>query len=152
VGSIAFLFPAKGGRAKTLAPKKTDLAVFSDRAARANSAIFEVLAKESPQTIKQLLKKIRQYDGLEETYYASLTKRLHALQETGYIKENKPTRKGAKEQTRYQLRTKALLAMFLKENSMQDILDLATDKQAAIILSALLNVFQDEKIEAFRKK
>ena len=42
--------------------------------------------------------------------------------------------------------------MFLKENSMQDILDLATDKQAAIILSALLNVFQDEKIEAFRKK
>ena len=135
-----------------MAPKKTDLAVFSDRAARANSAIFEVLAKESPQTIKQLLKKIRQYDGLEETYYASLTKRLHALQETGYIKENKPTRKGAKEQTRYQLRIKALLAMFLKENSMQDILDLATDKQAAIILSALLNVFQDEKIEAFRKK
>jgi len=35
--------------------------------------------------------------------------------------------------------------MFLKENSMQDILDLATDKQAAIILLALLNVFQDEK-------
>jgi DNA-binding PadR family transcriptional regulator len=101
-----------------LAPKKTDLAVFSDRAARANSAIFEVLAKQGPQTIKQLLKQISKYEGLEETYYASLTKRLHALQETGYIKENKPTRKGAKEQTRYELRTKSLLAMFLKENSM----------------------------------
>jgi len=35
--------------------------------------------------------------------------------------------------------------MFFKENSKQDILDLATDKQAVIILLALLNVFQDEK-------
>jgi len=128
-----------------LAPKKIDLAVFSDRAARANAAILEVLAKESPQTIKQLLKKISKYEGLEETYYASLTKRLHVLQETGYIKETKSTRKNAKEQTRYELRTKALLAMFLKENSMQYLPDLATDKQAAIILLALLNVFQDEK-------
>jgi hypothetical protein len=147
VGSIAFLFPAKGGRAKTLAPKKTDLAVFSDRAARANSAIFEVLAKESPQTIKQLLKKIRQYDGLEETYYASLTKRLHALQERGYIKETKPTHKAAKEQTRYELRIKAILAMFLKQNSIQDILDQATDVQSAHILLALLNVVLPEKEE-----
>jgi DNA-binding PadR family transcriptional regulator len=128
-----------------LAPKKTDLAVFSDRAARANSAIFEVLAKESPQTIKQLLKQISKYNGLEETYYASLTKRLRALQETGYIKETKPTRKGAKEQTRYELRTKAYLAMFLKENSMQDILDRATDTQAAHILIALLNAVQQKK-------
>jgi 5'-deoxynucleotidase YfbR-like HD superfamily hydrolase len=126
-----------------LAPKKTNLAVFSDRATRANSAIFEVLARESPQTIKQLLKQIRKYDGLEETYYASLTKRLHALQETGYIKETKPTRKGSREQTRYQLRTKAFLAMFLKENSMQDIISQATDPQAAHILLALLNVFSE---------
>lgn len=128
-----------------MAPKKTDLAVFSDRAARANSAIFEVLAKESPQTIKQLLKQISKYDGLEETYYASLTKRLHVLQETGYIKETKLTRKGTKEQTRYELRTKAYLAMFLKENSMQDIIRQATDTQAAHILLALLNVFLNEK-------
>jgi hypothetical protein len=35
--------------------------------------------------------------------------------------------------------------MFLKENRMQDILDQATDTQAAHILLALLNVFLAEK-------
>jgi hypothetical protein len=41
--------------------KGTDLNVFSDRAGRANAAIIDVLVKESPQTIKQLLKKITKY-------------------------------------------------------------------------------------------
>jgi len=112
--------------------------VFQDRAARANAAIFEVLAKESPQTIKQILKKITKYEGLEETYYASLTKRLHNLTETGYIEEVSPSQKGAP--ASYRLCIKAVLAMFLKENSMQEILNQATDRQAAHILLALLNV------------
>ncbi len=42
----------------------TDLDVFQDRAARANTAIFDILAKESPQTIKHILKKITKYEGL----------------------------------------------------------------------------------------
>jgi len=66
--------------------KGTRLKVFSGREARLNRAIFEILAKESPQPLKQLYKKINKQKGLEETYYASLTKRLHALQEAGYIK------------------------------------------------------------------
>ena len=129
-----------------MAPKKrkgTELEVFSDRAGRANSAIFDVLAKESPLTIKQILKKISKYEGLEETYYASLTKRLRNLTETGFIKEIEPAKKGAP--TSYQLCIKAILAMFLKENSMQDILNHATDKQAASILLTLLNVVFPEK-------
>jgi hypothetical protein len=125
--------------------KGTDLEVFADRAARANDAIFDVLAKESPLTIKQLLKQISKYEGLEETYYASLTKRLHRLQETGYVGEARLAQEGFKVPTSYELRTKAFLAMFLKENSMQDILDQATDTQAAYILLALLNVFLPEK-------
>jgi predicted transcriptional regulator len=116
--------------------------VFQDRAARANAAIFEVLAKESPQTIKQILKKITRYEGLEETYYASLTKRLHNLTETGFIEEIKPEQKGAPASNR--LRVKALLAMCLKENSMQDIISQATDRQAAHILLTLLNVISSE--------
>jgi len=110
----------------------TELDVFQNRAARANAAIFEVLAKESPQTIKQILKKITRYEGLEETYYASLTKRLHHLKETGFIEEIKPDQKG--NPASYQLCIKAVLAMFLKENSMQDILNQATDQQATYIL------------------
>ncbi len=125
--------------------KGTELEVFVDRAARANDAIFDILVKESPQTIKQLLKQIGKYEGLEETYYASLTKRLHSLQEKGYIGETKPAKEDSKGQMSYELRMKAYLAMFLKEHSMQDILDQATDKQAAHILLALLNVVLPEK-------
>ena len=83
-----FFFPAKEGESKTLAPKKPELAVFTGRAARANSAIFEALARENPQTIKQLLKQIRKFDGLEETYYANQTlkriagNRLHQRNQT----------------------------------------------------------------------
>jgi len=109
------------------------------------AAIFDAFAKVSPQTIKQLLKQISKYEGLEETYYASLTKRLHSLQETRYVKEAKQTKEEPNGQAKYEPRMKAHLAMFLKENSIQDILDQATDNQAAIILLALLNVFQDEK-------
>jgi DNA-binding HxlR family transcriptional regulator len=123
--------------------KGTELEVFTDRAARANAAIFEVLAKESPQTIKQLLKKITKYAGLEETYYASLTKRLRNLNETGFIEEIKPNQKGAP--ASYRLCVKAILAMFLKENSIQDILNQATDQQAAHILLTLLNVVLTQK-------
>jgi predicted transcriptional regulator len=119
------------------------LDVFQGRAGRANAAIFEVLAKESPQTIKQLLKKITKYEGLEETYYASLTKRLRNLTEIGLIEETKPNQKGAP--TSYKLCIKAILAIVLEENPMQDIFNMATNREAAHILLTLLNVLLSKK-------
>ncbi len=92
----------------------TVLDVFQGRAGRANAAIFEVLARESPQTIKQLLKRITTYEGLEETYYASLTKRLRNLTDTGLIEEMKPNPKGAP--TCYKLCVKAILANGSRDN------------------------------------
>jgi predicted transcriptional regulator len=121
----------------------TELDVFSDRAGRANAAIFETLANESPQTIKQILKKITKYEGLEETYYASLTKRLRNLTEIGLIEEIKPNQKGAP--ASYRLCVKAILAMVLEENSMQKIFNQATNKEAAYILLAFLNVLLSKK-------
>ena len=121
----------------------TELEVFQGRAARANSAIFDILAKESPQTIKQILKKITKYKGLEETYYASLTKRLRNLTETGLIEEINPNRKGTP--ASYKLCVKSILAMVLEENSMQDIFNQATNKQSAHILLAFLNVLLSKK-------
>ena len=118
--------------------KGTKLEVFSGRAGRANTAIFEVLAKENPQTIKQILKKITKYEGLEEIYYASLTKRLHNLEETGLIEEIKSNQKGA--QASYKLCVKAVLAMVLEENGIQGIFNQATGTQSAQILLTLLNV------------
>jgi len=121
----------------------TELDLFQGRAARANGAIFDILAKESPQTIKQILKKITKYEGLEETYYASLTKRLRILTEIGLIEEIKPNQKGAP--ASYRLCIKAILAMVLDENSMQDIFNQATNNQAAHILLAVLNVLLTKK-------
>jgi DNA-binding HxlR family transcriptional regulator len=134
------------GEQKTLVRKRskgTELDVFSDREGRANAAIIDALAKESPQTIKQILKKITKYEGLEETYYASLTKRLRNLTETGLIEEIKPNQKGTP--TRYRLCVKAILAMVLEENCMQDIFNQATQKEAAHILLAVLNVLLTKK-------
>ena len=105
--------------------KGTELDVFKGRAGRANAAIFEVLAKESPQTIKQLLKKITKYEGLEETYYASLTKRLRNLTEIGLIEEIKSNQKDSP--TCYKLCVKAILAMVLEENRMQEIFNKANE-------------------------
>jgi hypothetical protein len=119
--------------------KDKELDVLVGKAARTNLAIFEILAKESPQTLKQLQKRITKYPRLQETYYASLTKRLHNLMKTGYIKQAQPKQEGTKAQT-YELRTKAYLAMLLNEYSIQDILDQATDTQAAYMLLSLLNV------------
>ena len=123
--------------------KCTELEVFSDRAGRTNAAIIDALAKESPQTIKQILKKITKYEGLEETYYASLTKRLRNLTETGLIEEIKLNQKGAP--ASYRLCVKAILAMVLKENGIQEIYNQATDTQSAQILLTLLNVILSKK-------
>ena len=118
--------------------------MFSDRAGRANAAIIDALAKESPQTIKQLLKRITKYEGLEETYYSSLTKRLRNLTETGLIEEIKPSQKGAP--ATYRLCVKAILAMVLKENSMQDIFNKSSQKEAAHILLSFINVLLPKKL------
>ena len=125
--------------------KGTELDVFANRAGRANAAIFDVLAKESPQTIKQLLKNITKYEGLEETYYASLTKRLHNLTESGLIEEIKPDQKGAP--ATYRLCIKAILAMILEENSMQDIFNKATQKEAAHVLLSFINILLPKSFE-----
>ena len=123
--------------------KGTELDVFSDRAGRANAAIIDALVKESPQTIKQILKKITKYEGLDETYYSSLTKRLRNLTKIGLLEEIKPNQKGAP--ASYRLCVKAFLAMVLEENRMQDIFNQATNIQAAHILLTFLNVLLTKK-------
>ncbi len=119
--------------------KGTKLKVTRGKAARANLAIFDALAKTSPQNIKQLQKRLKKYKGLDEIYYASLTKRLHAL-EAEYVGKAKQAQGEAKDQTSYELRTKAYLAMLLNEHGIQEIIDKATDTGAAFILLAFLNV------------
>jgi hypothetical protein len=67
------------------------------------------------------------------------------MQESSYIGEAKPAQEDSKGQASYELKMKAYLAMFIKENNIQDILDQATDTQTAYIILALLNVELPEK-------
>lgn len=144
--SQSFFLPRLEG-AKTVARKnnkENELAVFMGKEARLNLAIFEVLAKDSPQTIKELRTQVIKQKSLEETYYASLTKRLRSLQETGYVKKIQPVKPGSNLQF-FELRIKAYLASFLKTYSIQNIVDKSTDQQAASVLLVLLNVILEEK-------
>ncbi|HLN89545.1 MAG TPA: hypothetical protein VK253_05720 [Candidatus Binatia bacterium] len=115
-----------------------ELSVFKGREARLNLAIFIALALLGPLTITGLQKQVSKQKGLEGTYYASLTKRLRCLDTDGYIT-------GLHQKTRgkavtYQIANKAYLAMFFYENSLQEILDQATENEAAFLLLSLLNI------------
>lgn len=112
-----------------------ELSVFKGREGKLNLAIFLILALSDPLPIKKLHKQLSNDPKLEGTYYSSLTKRLHCLVDEEYLIENKVGRQAAT----YQLTNKALLAMFLDANSMQEILDKASEKKRAFLLLALVN-------------
>lgn len=116
----------------------SELSVFKGREARLNLAIFIALALLGPLTITGIQKQVSKQKGLEGTYYASLTKRLRCLDANGYITglEQKTNRKALT----YQITNKAYLAMFFYENSLQEILNQATENEAAFLLLNLLNI------------
>ncbi len=114
----------------------SELSVFKGREARLNLALFESLSFLHPQTIKDLQKKISKKPKLQGVYYASLSKRISCLEETGYLKKAKIDSRAAA----YELRPKAYLAMLLESFSPEDLLDRVTDKSASILLLAILNV------------
>ena len=114
----------------------SELSVFKGVEAKLNFAIFLILAvSDYPLKITELLRllsKQREFSGI---YYASLTKRLRCLVNEEYLKENKV----GSEAATYQLTNKALLAVFLDSNNMQEILDKASEKKRAFLLLALAN-------------
>ncbi|MDR0373476.1 MAG: hypothetical protein LBI79_07980 [Nitrososphaerota archaeon] len=126
--------------------KAVELEVWVGKAARTNFAIFDTLSRESPQSLKQLQRHVCKYPGLEEIYYASLTKRLHCLEKKGYVQQVVSGSGGLKVRV-YELRLKACLVMFLKHVSLQDILDVASDTQVACLLLVLLNVYSAKGFE-----
>jgi DNA-directed RNA polymerase len=114
----------------------SELSVFMGVEAKLNLAIFLILAvSDYPLKITELLKLLSKQKEVSGTYYASLTKRLRCLVNDEYLKENKV----GSEVATYQLTNKALLAMFLDSNNMQEILDKASEKKRAFLLLALAN-------------
>ena len=113
----------------------SELSVFKGREAKLNLAIFFILALSDPLNINELQKQVSKQRKLGGTYYASLTKRLRCLVADEYLKENKVGNTAST----YQLTNKAYLAIFLRSNNIQDVLDKASEQKRAFLLLVLVN-------------
>jgi hypothetical protein len=100
--------------------KNTKLSVFKGREARLNHAIFQILSLKGPQTIYDVHRQVRAHRGLRYTCYASVNKRVRALEDSGYVKKAcvKRTKAGFEAST-YELGAKAYLAMLLNSVSLE---------------------------------
>jgi hypothetical protein len=121
--------------------KGTKISIFAGRGANKNQAIFEILDAKGPLPISDLQKILNKQKGLEITYYASLNKRIHALEKDGYVAQARPAapNRGCFKAALYEARAKFYLACFLNSNSGEEILSKLTDTHATIILSDLVN-------------
>jgi hypothetical protein len=119
----------------------TKISIFKGRGANKNQAIFEILDAKGPLPISDLQKILNKQKGLEITYYASLNKRMHALEKGGYIAQAHPgalNQRGFKAAL-YEARAKFYLVCFLNSTSPEEILGKLTDAHAISILSQLVD-------------
>ena len=114
------------------------LSVFKGREARLNKAIFHTLALKGPQTIYAIHKIVRHQRELKHVRYASVNKRIRALESTGYIRKSgvKKTLAGF-EASIYDLTAKAYLAVLLDSIKLDDMLTQIDEAIAQSILAAI---------------
>jgi len=128
---------AKGKR------KSGKLSVFKGREARLNRAIFRILALKGPQTIYDIHKEVKTRRRLKHLRYATVNKRVRALEESGYIKKIgvKKTKAGF-EAAIYELTARAYLAVLLSQINMDRFLEEAEDDAVLSALAALSSAAQ----------
>jgi DNA-binding Lrp family transcriptional regulator len=114
------------------------LSVFKGHEARLNQAIFHILALKGPQTIYDIHKEVKAQKRLKYVRYASVNKRVRALEESGYIRKIgiKKTKAGF-EASIYELCAKAYLAILLNSVNLEDLLARVNEASASAILGAL---------------
>ena len=135
---------AKGKR------KRAELSVFKGREAKLNHAIFQILALKSPQTIYDIHKEVKTQRRLRHVRYATVNKRVRALQESGYVKKTgvKKTKAGFKASV-YELTAKAYLAMLLDSINLEDLLVHVDEVTTLTILGAIARVSSKRKSFSF---
>jgi len=130
------------------------IAVFTGREAKKNLAIFEILSIYGPLSIREIQKLLNKR-GLEITYHASLSKRIHALERDGYIaqiRQVSASPRGSRASL-YEVCDKFYLARFLNINTSEGILSNLTDPHPGIVLADLVNagVQTNENSRTIRK-
>ena len=117
------------------------ISIFTGRGAKKNHAIFEILIANGPLSIREIQKLLNKYYGIEITYYASLNKRIHALERDGYvaqIRQVDPSPRGSKAAL-YEACEKFYLARLLNVNSREEILSVLTGSHPGIVFADLVN-------------
>lgn len=122
--------------------KGTEFSVFKGREARLNRAIFRVLAKEEPQTTRELRKKIIQTKGMRHTSYSTVNKRVRSLEQAGFLRKAAMKERLGGITNYYELRPKAYLATFLNSTNLEDLLMRFEDASALAVLGTLINAME----------
>ena len=119
--------------------KRAELSVFKGREAKLNHAIFQILALKSPQTIYSIHKIVKTRRRLRHVRYASVNKRVRALQESGYIKKTgkKKTKAGFKASI-YELTARAYLAILLNSINLDKLVMRVDEATASAILASII--------------
>jgi DNA-binding MarR family transcriptional regulator len=124
-------------------PKNTKLSVFKGREARLNHTIFQTLTHGVPLTIYEIHRQIKTQRGLRHTKYTNVSRRVKALEDSGYIDKagTRNTQAGA-QATLYQLTTRAQVALFLSQISPDTFIKEADEDTLIAQLAALTLFFE----------
>lgn len=114
------------------------ISVFKGQKARLNKAIFHILALKGPLTIYDIHKTVKTHRRLRHVRYASINKRVRALEKSGYVKKTgaKKTKAGFKASI-YELTARAYLAILLNSVNLDELVTRADEATASIILAAI---------------
>lgn len=126
--------------------KGTELSVFKGREAKLNRAIFKTLIMKSPQTIYDITKTIKNQRGLGHTKYTNVSRRVRALEQSGFVDKAgvKETQAGT-QAILYQLATRTHVAILLDHIS-PDALIVEADQDALNTMLAALVLFLQSPI------
>jgi len=119
--------------------KTSSLSVFKGREAKLNKAIFHILALKGPQTIYDIHKEAKTQRKLRHTRYASVNKRVRALEVLGYVRKSgiKETKAGFKASI-YDLSIRTYLAIMFNSINLEELITKADDITALSILSDIV--------------
>jgi len=119
----------KGGR----------ISVFKGREAKLNYTLFHILALKGPQTIYDIHKEVKTQRKLKHVRYATVNKRLRALEKSGYLKKTglKKTKAGFKASI-YELTTRAYLVILLNSINLDELVMRPEEATASAILGDIM--------------
>ena len=117
--------------------------MFKGREARLNHTIFQTLTQRSPLAIYEIHKQIKTQRGLKHTKYTNVSRRVRALEESGYLDNAgiRDTQAGG-QATLYQLATRAQVALFLSQISPDTFIKEADEDTLIAQLAALTLFFE----------